>query len=153
MLSLLGLYAFVAFPRAWPIAALVFAIAILTKHTALAGPAACVLELIASRKGRCACAFAGLTVGTVVVSLAQISGNPFFHLLHTHPDPYSLKRLVELYALAVESSTLLCEVVIYGIVFGVNWNNPSRLAWLYLSLCSVTSLSAAKLGSERQIIS
>jgi Dolichyl-phosphate-mannose-protein mannosyltransferase len=148
MLSLLGLYMFVAFPRAWPIAAVVFAIAILTKHTALAGPAACVLELIASRKGRRASAFAGLTVGTVVVSLAQISGNPFFHLLHTHPDPYNLKRLVELYALAVESSTLLCAVVIYGIVFGVNWNNPSRLAWLYLSLCSVTSLSAAKLGSE-----
>jgi hypothetical protein len=148
MLSLLGLYAFVAFPRAWPIAALVFAIAILTKHTALAGPAACIFELIVSRRGRSACAFVGLTVVTVVASLAGINGNPLFHLLHTHPDPYSLKRLFELYAFALESSTLLCAVVVYGLAFGINWNKRSRLAWLYLSLCSVTSLTAAKLGSE-----
>jgi hypothetical protein len=147
-LSLSGLYVFAVFRRGWPLASLLFALAILTKHVALAAPAACLLELIFLNKVRRATGFAGLTAGAVLVTLVLIPGNPFFHLLDTHPDPYSLKRLLVLYGSAAEGSKFPLAIIIYAIAFSVRWTAQSRLAWLYLGLCSVTTLTAGKLGSE-----
>jgi hypothetical protein len=146
--SLFGLYIFSVRPRLWWLACALFVIALLTKPTAIAAPAACVMELLLRRRLREAARFVvGITMALVICGLG-LGSNFMFALLRTHPDPYSLKRALHLYLLGLENMQLVLAIVICSVALGFRWNERSRLAWLYLAICSVTPLSAGKLGSE-----
>jgi hypothetical protein len=43
---------------------------------------------------------------------------------------------------------LILVVIAYAAVFRFRWTQRSRLAWFYVSLCSLSALSAGKLGSN-----
>jgi hypothetical protein len=147
-LSLLGLYLFSAFPEAWPLAAVVFASAILTKHTAVAAPLACALEFVILKEWKRALLFATILAVVITATIVSLDGNPIFHLLRTHPDPFGAHRLGRLYLEAAESSALALAILIYAIAAGARHSKRSRLAWNYFALSSFTVVTAGKLGSE-----
>lgn len=148
LLTLLGLYIFFAFPRGWPCAAAVFALALLTKQTTIAAPAACILELFARRSLRQASLFTATVAGIVLACVLCFGADFAFAFVKTHPDPYSVKRAVSLYLVAIEGSQLVLAVVVYAVAKGFRWGEGSRVAWFYFAACSVTALTAGKLGSE-----
>ena len=147
-LSLLGLYVFSRFRSAWPLAALLLASAILTKQTAVAAPAAVFLELIAERKFARAFGIIGIVVGSVFVCMEALGQGFIFAFLKTHPDPYSFYRAFQSGFAAVHGCMLILVVIAYAAVFRFRWTQRSRLAWFYVSLCSLSALSAGKLGSN-----
>lgn len=149
-LTLLGLYVLRAYPRHWLIAAIIFSLSLLTKHTTVAAPAACFLEFTFERKWRTAFAFSGVTAGTVAVGvwLASLRGFPVFHLLMTHPDPYNLIRWFVAFSIAAGWACLVLAIIIYGSAFHFRPKSETRLAWMYFGLCCVTGLTAGKLGSN-----
>ena len=149
-LTLLGLYVFQAYPRRWPIAAIIFALALLTKHTALAAPGACLLELAIEKKWRKAAAFSGLTAATAAVGVgaASVQGSPLFHLLKTHPDSYNLIRWFVACSIAAGWACLVLAIVIYSAAFHLRPKPETRLTWLYFGLCCLTGFTAGKLGSN-----
>ncbi len=149
-LTLLGLYVFQAYPRRWSVAAIIFALALLTKHTALAAPGACLLELAIEKSWRKALAFGGLTAATAAVGVgaAGLQGSPLFHLLKTHPDPYNLIRWFVACAIAAGWACLVLAIVIYSVAFHFRPKPESRLAWLYFGLCCLSGFTAGKLGSN-----
>jgi Dolichyl-phosphate-mannose-protein mannosyltransferase len=147
-LSLLGLYVLSRFRSAWPLAALLFASAILTKQTAVAAPVAVFLELVAQRRFARAFGVLGIVVGTVLACMEALGRGFIFAFLKTHPDPYSFYRAFQSGLAAVHGCMLILVVIAYAAVFGFRWTERSRLAWLYVSLCSLSALSAGKLGSN-----
>jgi hypothetical protein len=147
-LSLLGLYVFSRFRSAWLLAALLFASAILTKQTAVAAPAAVFLELIAERKFARAFGIIGIVVGSVFACMEALGQGFIFAFLKTHPDPYSFYRAFQSGFAAVHGCMLILVVIAYAAVFRFRWTRRSRLAWFYVSLCSLSALSVGKLGSN-----
>jgi len=148
LLSLLGLYIFAKFPRAWPLPGLVFGLGLLTKHTAIAAPVAVFLELLAQRKPGRGFLLAGITGGTVLLCMVGLGRDFVFALLRTHPDPYSFKLALQSYFGAAFGCLLPIAVIIYALAGGFRWTERCRLAWFYVALCTLTSLSAGKLGSN-----
>ena len=147
-LSLLGLYLFRTFRSAWPLAALLFASAILTKQTAVAAPIAVFLELVAQRKFARAFGVVGIVSIMVLASMGALGRGFVFAFLKTHPDPYSFHRAFLSGLAAIHGCMLMLVVIAYAAVFGFRWTERSRLAWFYVSLCSLSALSAGKLGSN-----
>jgi dolichyl-phosphate-mannose-protein mannosyltransferase len=147
-LSLLGLYIFTKFPRAWSLAGLVFGFALLTKHTAVAAPAAVFLELLAQKKLKRGFLLAGITCGTVLLCMVSLGRDFVFALLITHPDPYSLTFALHSSALAVYGCIPLFAVIICALPGGFRWTERYRLAWFYVAMCTLALLSAGKLGSS-----
>ena len=147
-LGLLGLYVFSKFRSAWPLAGLLFASAILTKQTAVAAPAAVFLELIAERKFARAFGIIGIVVGSVFACMEALGQGFIFAFLKTHPDPYSFYRAFQSAVAAVHGCMLIVAVIGYAAVFRFRWTQRSRLAWFYVFLCSLSALSAGKLGSN-----
>jgi len=134
LLSLLGLCVFARKSERWPIAAILFALALLTKLTAAAAPAACFLELLLQRKTFRALRFSALTATIVIVGSASLGGSPLFHLLRTHPDAFSLTHLFTMYWSAIGQSLLVIAILIYSLSFGFRWSPETRLPWLYCGL-------------------
>lgn len=147
-LSLAGLYLFCAFQRAWYLAPIAFAFAILTKPTAIAAPVACGLVLLLERRFRRAAAFTAVVASVVLVCALVLGRNFAFNMLETHPDPYLVTRLLDLFFAAIGSSLLSIAVVVYSAATGFRWTRASQLAWFYLVACSFTALSAGKLGAN-----
>jgi 4-amino-4-deoxy-L-arabinose transferase-like glycosyltransferase len=127
LLSLIGLCVFAHKPERWPIAALVFALALLTKLTAGAAAAACFLELLAQGKTSRALRFSALTAIIVIAGATSLGGSPLFHLLRTHPDAFSLTHLLRMYWAAIEQSSLTIAILIYSVAFGFRWSPETRL--------------------------
>jgi len=127
---------------------LLFASAILTKQTAVAAPAAVFLELIAERKFARAFGIIGIVVGSVFVCMEALGQGFIFAFLKTHPDPYSFYRAFHSGFAAVHGCMLILVVIAYAAVFRFRWTRRSRLAWFYVSLCSLSALSVGKLGSN-----
>jgi len=148
LLSLAGIYVFVRLPRAWPLAGLIFGAALLTKHTAIAAPAAVFLELLVQKKSWRAFLLAGISGSIVLSCMVALGRNFVFAMLKTHPDPYSLRIALESYLSAAFGCMLILAVIIYCAARGFRWNEPSRIAWFYVALCSLTALSSGKLGSN-----
>ena len=149
-LTLAGLYVFLVNRRLCAAAAFIFALALLTKHTMVAAPAACLAELIVERKWRTALVFSGVTAATVAIGvwLASFRGFPVFHLLKTHPDPYNLIRWFVAFSIAAGSVCFALAIVIYGVAFHFRPRRETGLAWLYFGLCCLTGFTAGKLGSN-----
>ena len=150
-LTLLGLYFFQKHGRSWMlISSVVLGLALLTKHTTIAAPAACMFELILQRRWLRALGFS-VSTGAVVaigIALATLTGTPLFHLLRTHPDPYSFVRLFVAYAIAIGWACLILGILVYASVFSFRPKPETRLVWSYFGLCCITSFTAGKLGSN-----
>lgn len=147
-LSLLGLYVFSTARRGWQLAPSIFALALLTKHTALAAPAACLIELLATRKSYRAIQFIVVMTLVTILGVFLVGGAPIFHLFYSHPDPYRVTQMLALYWMAIERSLLLLAIVAYSTAFGFRQAPQTRLLWLYFGCCTVTALTAGKLGSN-----
>ena len=150
LFSLLGLCAFASGKGRWQIGGLFFALALLTKHTALAAPAACVLELWLAGEVKKALKFTlviicGLLIG---IGSAAISGDVLFHLFRTHPDAYDLRSLIVSYFFMILWSLLPTIAILYAIARGLRPARRTRLAWLYFAFCSLTALTMGKAGSN-----
>ena len=97
--------------RLWLPAALLFALAIFVKYTALAAPAACVLYLLVRREFRRALLLAA-TIGVLCAAgfaaMQAATGGQFaFHMFRTHPDPYTFRRLLGIFILVEPSLVAL----------------------------------------------
>lgn len=148
LLSLSGIYVFLAYPRFRYIAALLFATALLTKPTALAAPTACVIELASERRIRQLWGFVLLLCIPLAACALGLGEGFRFSMLHSHPDPYSLMRLFRLYYAAIESTLL--PLAIFGLAWfaGFRFHPACRLIWIYAGAATLTALTAGKLGSE-----
>jgi len=146
--SLLGLYLFTSFPRAWYLPAIVFALALLTKQTAIAAPLACMADLIVQRKLKRALAFGTILAGAILTCLLPMDGHYAFHLIYTHPDPYSIQRAWHYFSDAIKAGALIVIIIVYAASQGFRWNRQSRSTWLYLGFCTPLVLTAGKLGSN-----
>ncbi len=148
LLSLLGLYVFVGFPRAWPAAPALMALALLTKHTTVSAPMVCLADLLlVQRRPKRAAGFFLVLAGIGSAPLILMGPAFRFHLFQTHPDPYSFRQALELYSWAVEGSLLPLAVICYTAARGVRWEG-SRLMMHYAAACSGVALTAGKLGSD-----
>jgi len=135
--------------RWWPASAVLFALALFVKYTALAAPAACVLYLLLRREFRRAALLAG-TLGALCVAgfaamQAATGGQFFFHMFRTHPDPYTFRRLAGILILVEPSAVAL---VPFLAAFFLTKARRSLPALLYL-LCAagVALVTGGKAGS------
>jgi hypothetical protein len=148
LLSLSGIYVFVAYPRFRYVSALLFAAALLTKPTALAAPTACVIELVIERRFRQLWGFVLLICTLIGVCVLRLGEGFRFSMLHSHPDPYSLTRLIRLYYAAIESAFFPFAIIGLALFVGFRCRPASRVIWIYAGAATLTALTAGKLGSE-----
>ena len=146
--SLLGLYFFTRFRRFGWLAGIAFALALLTKPTAMAAPLACVAELVVGRQFRKAFELVGAGAAATGLCGWFMGGHFLFHLLGTHPDPYEFRQLLTLYASMVEGAFVVVAIVACALASGYRWSDKSRYAWFYFIACCATALTAGKLGSD-----
>jgi hypothetical protein len=147
LLSLLGLFIFLTFPRLWFIVLIPFALAVLTKMTAIAAPIACVVELMLQRRSKQALMVLA-AIGGVLLSCVLLTEGPLLHLYRTNPESYSILAALEMYTVGLVSSLLPLAVILYSVAMGLRWTPANRLGWLYLVACSVTALSAGNTGAD-----
>lgn len=147
-LTLSGLYVFMAYPRALLVSAVLFAIGLLTKLTAIAAPIACAAELILSGRKREFAAFGAVIVAGFGGVCALVHGQPTFHMFRTHPDRFDFAHLMFQYGFAIECAFVAVAIIICAVAAGLRWNARTRVLWIYLGTCSVTMLTAGKLGSN-----
>jgi hypothetical protein len=147
-LSLSGIYVFIAFPRFRFVSALLFALALLTKPSALAAPIVCCMELIIEKRTRDLQIYILLLMGAVGSCILLIGPNFRFALLETHPDPYSILRVLKFYSAALQGAVMPLIILLLALFSGLRWNSRSRIVWFYAAAVCVTSLTSGKLGSE-----
>ncbi len=135
--------------RWWLPSALLFALALFVKYTALAAPAACVLYLLVRRELRRALLLGG-TLGALCLAgclwmQAVTGGQFFFHMFRTHPDPYTFRRLAGIFILVEPSVVALVPLLL---AFFLTKARQSLGALLYL-LCAVgvVLVTGGKAGS------
>ena len=135
--------------RWWPASALLFALALFVKYTALAAPAACVLYLLTRRETRRALLVAG-SLGAMCLAgfgwmQAATGGQFFFHMFRTHPDPYTFRRLLGIFVLVEPSVVALAPLLAAFFLTRARRTIP---ALLYL-LCAagVVLVTGGKAGS------
>jgi len=148
LLSLCGIYIFVALRRWRTISSIFFVAAILTKPTAMAAPLACTLEFAIEGRWRQVCAYLLLLVSLSGVCTLWIGPNFWFAMLSTHPDPYSFGRAARLYWSAFQAVLVPMVILLLALFSGFRWNPNSRLILIYAAAVSLFSLTSGKLGSE-----
>ena len=133
-------------------AAILFLLAIFTKHTLLAAPAACVFWALQERDWQAArrlvtvCALVG---GVAFVALEVATHGWFaFYLFKTHPDPFRWAASVGWIGLLLQTNPLLLILTLALIARDV-WNRKASLAGLYvLFALGMAFITAGKLGSN-----
>ncbi|HZQ90989.1 MAG TPA: hypothetical protein VFA60_04285 [Terriglobales bacterium] len=128
-----------------------FTLAIFTKYTFVAAPAACLLLLIVRRRWRLAARFVGIgmAIGAVGFGLMQLAthGRFAFHMFGTHADPFSFAMYQRKMADLLVAHWLLLALAAFGIAS--QWaRREVTAAQLWLLMAAVTSLTAGKAGSN-----
>jgi hypothetical protein len=147
-LSVLGVYVFLAGGQFRTASALIFACAILTKHTALAAPAACILDLSLQRRHKELGTFILIFFVVLGACFLSLGSNFQFAIFQTHPDPYSIMRALKLYLAAIEGALLPLCILALATFSGFRYARVSRVIWIYAATTSVMALTSGKLGSE-----
>jgi hypothetical protein len=150
LFSMLGMCVFCLKTEEWKLSAVLFGFAVLTKHTAIAAPVACVLQLCAEKKPYKALGLAAISSGTVLLTLSFLPrpNSVLFHLLKTHPDPYELKGLMLKYLFMVGWSFPAVFVISYAVMRNFRPVKGATLPWLYFALSSAVSFTLGKAGSN-----
>ena len=135
--------------RWWLPSAVLFALAVFVKYTALAAPAACVLYLLVRREFRRALLLAGtlalLCAAGFAVMQAATGGHFAFHMFRTHPDVYTFRRLLGIFILVEPSLVALIPFLLAFLLYKSKYRLP---ALLYL-VCAVgvVLITGGKTGS------
>ena len=133
-----------------PAAALFFTLAVFTKYTALAAPAACLLTLAARRDWRRTLLLAGSTGALCLAGFlamqAATDGQFSFHMFRTHTDPYMFELLVDFLQVLLPSLAALIPLVLVFILI----RPRAYLAAGFYLICAwvVPLVTGGKLGSS-----
>ena len=150
-LTLAGLYLYSRFPNRWYVSIPFFLAAIFCKYTLVAAPSACFLVLLFQKRVKQAAGFAGSLVllsGLAFLGLAGTTGGGFvFDTLASHTDPFTFGRALHFFQLAVFQSPLLF-VLGLGLALRDLLKKVATLPALYLTLSTLTLISAGKFGSD-----
>jgi hypothetical protein len=149
--SVVGLAVFAEHEDRPLLAAPWFTLAIFTKYTLVAAPAACLLLLLLRRRWRIAALFVGvgLAIGAVGFGLMQAAthGHFAFHMFGTHADPFSFTVYQRKMTDLLVAHWLLLSLAVFGIVS--QWSRRELTApQLWLLMAGLTSLTAGKQGSN-----
>jgi hypothetical protein len=126
---------------------LLFALALLAKHSILAGVLTSLLSLVIARRWRSTLVTLLILVTVVVIGIAASGGDAPFHLLFTHPDPYSVAQAMWGYSIALGGALVAITIILYGCLVGSGWAAMPPLLVSYLVVAVVTALTSGKLGS------
>jgi hypothetical protein len=133
------------------LAAILFSAAILTKHTCIAAPAACVIFLLVHRRSRQALQFAIMGVALCFLGFATVfvttHGAIAIHLFLSHPDPFSWSTYGERMAQMAWRFAPLLALALVGVVPEIARKKLS-LPCVWLILSAATAVTAGKLGSN-----
>lgn len=151
-LSLAGLYLYSRFPNRWYVSIPFFLAAIFCKYTLIAAPGACFLNLLFQKRIKQAAGFAGslaVLSGLVFLGLQRTTGGGFAFdtLALSHPDPFIFGRALHFFQLAVFQYPLLFVLGV-GLAFRDARRKVATLPALYLTLSTLTLISAGKFGSD-----
>lgn len=150
-LTLAGLYAYSRFRNRWYVSIPFFLAAIFCKYTLVAAPSACFLDLLFQKRLKQAAGFAGsmlLLSGMAFLGLARTAGGGFaFDTLASHTDPFTFDRALHFFQLAVFQYPLLFVLGV-GLPLQNLRRKVSTLPSLYLTLSTLTLISAGKFGSD-----
>jgi hypothetical protein len=150
-LSLAGLYLYSRFGARWYLSIPFFLGAIFCKYTLVAAPSACFLDLLFRKRMKQAAGFAGcmaLLSGMAFLGLARMTGSGFaFDTLASHTDPFTFGRALHFFQLAVFQYPFLFVLGI-GLALRDLLKKVATLPSLYLTLSTLTLISAGKFGSD-----
>ena len=150
-IALAGLYVFIAKPRLWWLAVVLFVAALFTKYSLLAAPAACFTYLITQRDWKRLTQFNMLGVVLTVVGFGLMQwrthGTFAFDMFGTHPDPYRFAHYLDLLVPLVLCNIVLVVLALATLVRAAVLKRMDVLAW-YLVFGVLASLTGGKLGSN-----
>ena len=148
---LAGLYVFIAHPRWWWLAVVLFVAALFTKYSLLAGPAACFAYLLSQKDWKRATQFNLLGVLLTVIAFALVQwrtqGAFAFDMFGTHPDPYRFSHYLNLLVPLVLCNVVLVLLALAAVVRSSTLKHFDVLTW-YLIFGLLASLTGGKLGSN-----
>jgi hypothetical protein len=150
-LTLAGLYLYSRFRDQWYLSIPFFLGAIFCKYTLVAAPSACFLDLLFQKRVKQAAGFAGslgLLSGLAFLGFASRTGGGFaFDTLASHTDPFTFGRALHFFQLAVFQYPLLFVLGV-GLPLQNLRRKVATLPSLYLTLSTLTLISAGKFGSD-----
>ena len=144
--SLLGLFLFARRPGI--ASAIALGCLVLTKHSVAAGLATCFVTLAAERQWRQTIEMLAVLSAVALVGFAASGGDPSFHLLSTHADPYLWTRALRGYVVAVTGAFMGVGILLYGRLLTSHGTAIPRLVWTFLAISAVVSLTGGKLASD-----
>ncbi len=149
-LTLAALYVFLRFPRQTLLAALLFALAVLTKFSFLAAPAACFVYLVMRRAWLRAAVFfiGGCVILAALFGVMQLGtqGAFAFDVLGSHPDPMVWSHYAAFFRFLLLSNPLLLVFAFIGLALSLKRN--VSLPAIYALLATGATATAGKLGSN-----
>lgn len=150
-LTLAGLVIFHRDPQRARTAALFFVLAIYTKHTLLAAPAACFLWALLNQQKKSAAKLllASVTIGAIAFAAGEIAthGVLFFALFRSHPDPYRWSEYPSALLQIAEANPLLVLLAAILLIGDIH-NKRASLPLLYVVTAALAVLTIGKAGSN-----
>jgi len=151
-LTLAGLYLYSRSREQWYLSIPFFLGAIFCKYTLIAAPSACFLDLLFQRRVKQAAGFAvslALLSGLAFLGLQSTTGGGFAFdtIVFSHPDPFTFGRALHFFQLAVFQYPFLF-VLGLGLALRDLLKKVATLPLLYLTLSTLTLISAGKFGSD-----
>ena len=163
-LSLAGLYAIAAGEnmRRWRLAAIFFLAAvfflgaILVKPTLVAAPAAVFLYMVVRKEWKTALAFAATMLSGIVLAFFWMqhvtAGSFVVHLFGSHPEPYTLRRYVQLAGMMVREWSIPTAMLVAFVVYSVKKRRgtvpTSTLPLLFIGMALLSTFSAGMAGAS-----
>ena len=150
-LTLAGLIVFHRNPRRAWIAGVLFVLAIFTKHTLVAAPAACVVWSLMNHQKKEAARLLAVCIvlGGLALAAGEIAthGVLAFALFRTHPDPYVWSAYPAALRQVAEDNVVL--VAFAAVLLAGNlWQKRISLPLLYLIFATLTTMTIGKAGSN-----
>ena len=150
-LTLAGLTVFHRDPRRVWMTAILFVLAVYTKHTLIAAPTACFVWSLLNQQKRTAVRFAAacfaLGAGALAIGEIFTHGVLAFALFRTHPDPYLWSAYPNALAQVAEAHSLLVILVMILLLEDHRARKVSLPA-LYLIFATLAVLTIGKAGSN-----
>jgi len=148
--STMGIALYLVSEKRWYWSIPFFGLALFSKYSLLAGPAAVFAHLILKRRFTHGAVFGvglGATASLAFMLLEIRTGGWFaFHMFSTHPDRYSLIQFLALGALVWASAPVVTALAAWYVAMDL-WGRGRSFAPIYLATSTLTSFTAGKLGS------
>ena len=133
------------------VAGVLFVLAIFTKHTLIAAPAACVVWALLNRKRKSAVQLMACcaVLGTMAFAIGELATHRFlgFALFRMHPDPYNWSAYTDALQQVITIHPLLA-VLSFILLIGIVRDRKASLPFIYLLLSALTAFTVGKAGSN-----